>query len=130
MKIEHIALNVGNATEQVKWYVEHLGMQIVRQQNDRNQTHFIADDSGQMMIELYTNPDVPLPAYATMEPRELHIAFSVTDMVSERNRLIAAGATAAGDIEETVAGDFLAMLRDPWGVTLQLAQRKNPMIPL
>jgi uncharacterized glyoxalase superfamily protein PhnB len=58
----------------------------------------------------------------------LHLAFISEDMQADRNRLLAAGATAVGDIAVTPAGDHLAMVRDPWGFCIQLAQRAEPMI--
>jgi uncharacterized glyoxalase superfamily protein PhnB len=59
----------------------------------------------------------------------LHLAFaSDDDMQAQRARLLAAGATPAGDISTTPAGDQLAMLRDPWGFAIQLAKRRQPML--
>lgn len=127
MKIEHIAINVPNASDLVAWYTRHLGLKLVRQ-GSANQMHFIADDSGQSMLEVYTNPAAPFPDYAAMDPLVLHIAFVVDDIEAERERLLAAGATAVGDIAETPDGDRLAMQRDPWGIAIQLVQRAKPMI--
>ena len=41
---------------------------------------------------------------------------------------LAAGATIVADVHELPPGDTFAMLRDPWGVPLQLVKRKTPMI--
>jgi glyoxylase I family protein len=49
-------------------------------------------------------------------------------MEGERERLIQAGATPDGEINNTPSGDKLCFLRDPWNVTVQLVQRKTPMI--
>ena len=49
-------------------------------------------------------------------------------MDAERQRLVAAGASLDGDIDERANGDRLAFLRDPWGYTIQLVQRKQTMI--
>jgi predicted enzyme related to lactoylglutathione lyase len=57
----------------------------------------------------------------------LHIAFAVTDMPAERQRLLAAGCSIVEDTVTTPAGDRLTMLRDPWGFALQLCQRARPM---
>ena len=126
MRIEHMALNVANATEQAQWYVEHLGMTIVRHA-ENNQTHFIADETGQVLLELYTNPTAPVPDYAAMNPFVLHIAFAVDDIEAEHKRLLAAGASVEDEIRTTAASDKLVFMRDPWGVCLQLAQRSEPM---
>ena len=47
---------------------------------------------------------------------------------NSRDRLIAVGATPVGEITENAAGDRFAMLRDPWGLALQLAQRARPLV--
>jgi hypothetical protein len=59
----------------------------------------------------------------------LHVAFGVSDLKSERQRLLLAGATAVGDVTVTPAGDELAMLRDPWGLAVQLVKRAKPLHP-
>lgn len=127
MRIEHIALNVPHATEHAQWYMQHLGLKIVRQMNDATQMHFLTDDNGQVMIELYTKPGVPVPDYAALDASVLHVAFSVDDLPGERDRLLAAGATSDGGIDKTPNGDNLAFLRDPWGLTIQLVKRKQAL---
>lgn len=128
MRIEHIAFNVADASAQVKWYVEHLGVEIIRQINDTTHIHFVVDKSQRVILEFYTNPAEPVPDYAAMHPTTLHIAFSVDDIVAERERLIAGGASTEGSIVQTPAGDQLAFLRDPWGMCIQLAQRQQPLL--
>ena len=128
MKIEHFAINVERPNEMVQWYLEHLGMKIVRAMNDANGTHFIVDDAGKVVVEVYNNPLSPMPDYRGMHPLMFHIAFVVDDMQAARERLFAAGATPEGDINNTPAGDQLCFLRDPWGVPLQLARRAKPMM--
>jgi catechol 2,3-dioxygenase-like lactoylglutathione lyase family enzyme len=128
MKIEHVAINVEKPTAMVNWYVEHLGMKVVRANNDSNQTHFIVDDAGVVIVEVYNNPASPMPDYRGMNPLMFHIAFSVSAMQPEIDRLVAAGATQEIEINTTPAGDQLVFLRDPWGVPLQLAQRAKPLL--
>jgi catechol 2,3-dioxygenase-like lactoylglutathione lyase family enzyme len=128
MKIEHVALNVSEPTQAAKWYTENLGMTIVKGLDKSPFTHFLADSSGQVMVEFYNNPLAPVPDYYSIHPLTLHIAFLVDNMEATRARLMAAGARAEGDISSYDNGDQLAMLRDPWGVTIQLAKRGRPMI--
>lgn len=55
MKIEHVALNVPEASKMAKWYVENLGLKIVRDVGDTNQTTqttFIGDDDDETVIEV------------------------------------------------------------------------------
>ncbi len=128
MKIEHIALNVKEPVKMAWWYVSQLNMQVVKAVKEAPYIHFLADETGQSMIEIYNNPIAPIPDYPAMKSLELHIAFAVNDIEATRTRLIAAGATAEGDINQLPNGDQLTMLRDPWGVPLQLAKRAKPMV--
>jgi hypothetical protein len=55
----------------------------------------------------------------------MHLAFAVADAQAERTRLLLAGATLG--VEEPLPdGSLLIMLRDPWGVPVQLCQRTSP----
>jgi uncharacterized glyoxalase superfamily protein PhnB len=80
------------------------------------------------MVEFYNNPKVTAPDYSTMDPLLVHIAFVSTDPAADRDRLLAEGATIAEDFTTTPAGDNLVMLRDPWGLAIQLVQRAQPML--
>jgi len=57
------------------------------------------------------------------------VAFMVEDVDATVGRLIAAGATPAGEVEVTPGGDKIAMLRDPWGLAIQFVNRADPMLP-
>ena len=111
-----------------EWYVAHLGMTIKRAHKDRPWVRFIADDGGAVMLEFYNNPKLPVPDYRKQDALAVHIAFKVQDLYGERDRLVKAGATQDGDVMKTVEGDELIMLRDPWGVPIQLATRVQQMI--
>ena len=129
MQIEHLALNVAHPVAMAQWYVEHLGMTIVRDGPPPVSVRFLADSGGRVMLEVYRNPPDAVPDYAAIDPLLLHIAFVADDVDTARDRLIAAGAIPVGDIEVTPAGDRLVMLRDPWGLAIQLAKRVDPMVP-
>jgi glyoxylase I family protein len=128
VKIEHTAYQVEDPVALAKWYVAHLGMTIKRAQTASPFGHFLADDGDAVMLEFYANPKVAQPAYRQMDPLMLHLAFRADDVAATRARLIAAGATPVGDIQQNDDGDTLAMLRDPWGLAVQLVRRKTPMI--
>ena len=128
MKVEHVAYNVPDALSMGRWYVEHLGMTVIRRTVDEPWAHFLADDSGTFMFEIYTNKDVPIPDYNKIPPPNLHFAFSSDDPDADCLRLKLAGATPVGEVETMPNGDVMAMLRDPWGVPLQLVKRAEPMI--
>ena len=125
MKFEHFALNVPAPREMAAWYVAHLGLKILRHCTTGSLAHFLADDSDRVFFELYHNPAAPVPDYAAQPPLVFHFAFASADAKAARAALVAAGATLL--TEETLAdGSVLVMLRDPWGVALQLCQRAVP----
>ena len=128
MKIEHVALQVDDPVAFAGWYVRHLGMVVKRAQTAAPFGQFLADDAGAVMIEVYKNAALAVPDYGTMNPLQLHLAFYAGDVAQERARLLAAGATPEGDVQVNDVGDHVAMLRDPWGIPVQLVHRTDPMI--
>ncbi len=128
MRIEHVALQVDRPGDVADWYVQHLGFTIRRSADTPVPVRFLADGSGQVMLEVYRNPSVSVPAYETMDPLLLHLAFVCADIPAERARLIQAGCRPVGEIDELPNGDAVAMLRDPWGLAIQLARRAEPMV--
>jgi len=125
MIFEHFALNVPDTRAAVAWYGQHLGCTVARARAEAPYTTFLADDTGRVFVELYTNPADPIPDYARQHPLRVHFAFAVKDARGERARLVQAGATLI--VEEPLPdGTLLIMLRDPWGVPVQLCQRAKP----
>ena len=124
MKQEHIGINVKDPKAMADWYCEHLSMTIAK---DAGQALFIADRSGHGVLEIYNNPAVEVPDYAGMDPLLLHIAFVSEDVDADEAKLIKAGATK---YKETIRenGDVIAILRDPWGLAIQLAKRAEPFM--
>jgi catechol 2,3-dioxygenase-like lactoylglutathione lyase family enzyme len=128
VRLEHIGLNVADPVKAAQWYVDHLGMKILREGPAPINARFLADAGGNMMFEFYHNPPDAVPDYPSMDPLSLHIAFLVDDVDAIHGKLIAAGATAVGDVTVTGAGDRIAMLRDPWGLPIQFIRRADPML--
>ncbi len=88
---------------------------------------FMADDSGRVMLEIYKNPADQVPDYKNMDPLIVHIAYVSEDPTKDRERLEEAGATVVSD-EHLEDGSHLVMMRDPWGVCIQLCKRGTPML--
>ncbi len=125
MKFEHFALNVPDVRAQARWYVDHLGFTILRQRTEGPLTHFLGDETGRVVVELYTNPTAAVPDYAAAHPLCFHFAVISADARADRARLEKAGATLF--LEEPIPdGSLLIMMRDPWGVPVQLCQRSKP----
>ena len=127
MRFEHIAINVADARKVIAWYVKNLDLRVLRQMHEPPYTTFLADKDNNMMFEFYEQP-VGVGDYAALHPVALHIAFLVDDIDAWRKRWIDAGGTAEGEVATTPAGDKLDFVRDPWGLTLQLVMRKEPML--
>jgi glyoxylase I family protein len=127
MKMEHIALNVSDPVGMAAWYVKYLGFEIVRSVTGPPYTHFLREASGTMMIEIYCNPKDQVPAYSQMDPLLLHVAFVSADPDKDKSALLAAGASFVED-HDLPDGSRLVMLRDPWGLPVQLCRRGKPML--
>ncbi len=125
---EHVALNVPDSRAKAKWFVEHLGMVVVRDGKAPSYGMFVADAGRNMMMELYQDAEYPAIDFTTVNYNSTHLAFMVGDIESAKAQLTAAGATVAEDILKTPGGDFVLMLRDPWGMPLQLVKRVASMV--
>lgn len=125
MKFEHFALNVPDPRASAAWYVQHLGFEVLRANPTGALAHFLGDETGRICFEVYHNTAAPVPDYAAMDPLTFHLAVFSTEAKALRARLVAAGATLLS--EETLPdGSVIGMLRDPWGVPLQVCQRAKP----
>lgn len=128
MNIEHAAYTMTDPVEAARWYAEHLGFRIVRAMTEQPFTHFLADCSGNVLIEIYNNPKAPAPDYRSQDALIAHLAFKCDTPEKTRDRLLIAGATLDADVVVTPTGDTLIMLRDPWGFPIQLCRRAQPMV--
>jgi catechol 2,3-dioxygenase-like lactoylglutathione lyase family enzyme len=129
LRIEHVALNVSDPRAMAEWYVAHLGMRVVRQVDGPPHTRFLADAAGRTVVEVYANAGARVPDYGAMDPLELHLAFDSSAPDADRDALVAAGATAVSE-DRLPDGSRLLMLRDPWGLPLQLCARATPLVAI
>jgi glyoxylase I family protein len=127
LRLEHVAFNVADPAAVAAWYVANLGMRVVRKTDVSPYMHFLADATDSMTLELYANPVAPVPDYAAKHPIELHVAFAAPDPLGAKDELVAAGATFV-DEATLPDGGMLVMLRDPWGLALQLCKRSTPLL--
>ena len=128
MKIEHFALQVSEPRAMAEWYVEQLGFRVARSSGEPSHARFLMEGAGAVMLEIYRNPQAPVPDYSSVHPLLLHLAFISENPGTDRDRLVKAGATIVEDVNTNAAGDELVMLRDPWGIALQLVRRATPML--
>lgn len=127
MKIEHFAFNVSDPISIAAWYCQHLHFTVKHKFELAPHTHFLADETGQVMIEIYNNPSDKVPDYHTMDPLIVHLAFVSNDPDTDAAKLVEAGAKIVNEVK-LKDGSHLKMLKDPWGFSIQLCQRGVPMI--
>lgn len=125
MLFEHIAINVPDSKAMANWYVEHCNLKIVIQIDEFPYTRFLGDEKGHTCLEIYQNTDAEIPDYKNQHHLIYHNAFAVEDQEATQDRLLKAGASFVEDIN-LPNGTRLVMLRDPWGIPLQLVKRKDP----
>ena len=127
MRIEHFAFNVKDPIAIADWYCEHLGFSVKHKFDRAPHTHFLADETDRVMIEIYCNPADQVPDYANMDPLIVHLAFVSVDPEADAARLVSAGARVVDDVK-LKDGSHLKMLKDPWGFSIQLCKRGTPMV--
>lgn len=127
MKFEHFALNVPDAPAMSVWYEKNLGLKPVKKMKESPFMTFLEDDSGTVMLEIYTNPNGETIDFKAFHPLAVHLAFVSEDPAKDKNRLIEVGATLTSDdiLED---GSHIVMLKDPWGIAIQFCKRAVPMI--
>ena len=127
MKIEHLALMVAEPKKMAAWYGENLGLKVLRSFEGKAEPHFLVDDAECVVLEIYNNHDFEVPDYRKMPPAVMHVAFLSEDCSVDFSRLLDAGATVVDEPATTELGDQFAMLRDPWGLAVQLVTRAKPL---
>jgi glyoxylase I family protein len=122
MVFEHFALNVNNVSAVVKWYVLHMELKVVSQQKELPFMTFLADSSDRVILELYQRSDEMMTNFVTQHPLTFHLAFVSENAQFDRERLEVERASFIEEVRKE-DGSHLIMLRDPWGMPLQLCQR-------
>ena len=128
VRVEHVAFNVEDPLSMARWYVEHLGFEVKRRVMEAPWAHFLVDSSGSTMIEIYGNKEAEALDFPNLSPAAVHLAFVSEDIESDVQKLVAEGGTCESGVLPLPGGDSMAFVRDPWGFTLQLVKRAQPMI--
>src|SRR5204862_7764740 len=93
MKFEHFAVNVPDSRAHARWLVTHLGFTVARSFDVPPYMHFLADETGRVIVELYSNSAATVPDYKSQHPLVLHLALVSTDTAADRTRPEKAGCT-------------------------------------
>lgn len=121
---EHFAINVEKPKQMAKWYVKNLNMEICRSMDESPYTQFLADYTGRLVMEIYANANAEIPDYQKEHPLKFHMAFASDNAEQTKNKLLEQGATVFEELKPN-EGTHLVMLRDPFGVPLQICQRSD-----
>jgi uncharacterized glyoxalase superfamily protein PhnB len=121
---EHLALNVRDQKAVEEWYVANMGFTVLG--SNSAGASFLADSSGRTFFELYSRTDVPYFDAAATHSLTIHVAYECEDVEATTQKLLQAGAREDIPFAVSPEGDKLVMLRDPFGITIQLINRANP----
>lgn len=122
MVFEHFAVNVTDIKNVVEWYTNNLGLTIASQQKEPPYMSFLADSTGRVVIEFYHRPDAVITDFTTAHPLTFHVAFVSENAQKDRERLEKERAVFVEELKKE-DGTHIVMLRDPFGMPLQLCQR-------
>lgn len=122
MIFEHFAINVANVAEVAAWYTQNLNVQVARAQKEPPFMTFLADSGGRVFVELYQRPDEAMTDFNQQHFLTFHLAMVSQNAEVDKERLIKVGASFVEEVFKE-DGSHLVMLRDPWGMPLQLCQR-------
>ncbi|TKD66495.1 VOC family protein [Flavobacterium sp. ASW18X] len=125
MTFEHFALNVAHLQDMVDWYQEHIGLKVVKQLNRPPFMTFLADSADRIVLELYHRPEHKMTDFKKEHHITFHIAFISVNAQQDKERLQKVGCSFIEEAKKD-DGTHLVMLRDPWGLPLQLCQRATP----
>jgi len=125
MVFEHFAVNVANIEEVVQWYTKNLSLTIASEQKEPPFMNFLADSSGRVIIEFYHRPDAVITDFTQQHPLTFHVAFVSENAQMDRERLEKVQAVFVEEVKKA-DGTHIIMLRDPFGMPLQLCQRAVP----
>lgn len=128
MKIEHIGICVAAPISMGEWYRDNLGFKVIRYAgNDVDGVSFVVDSEGKTVLELGKLPEGPPLDARSLLPLQLHIAVECENPSAEAERLTSAGAELVGESPRNSYEGEKVLIRDPWGYTIQLVNRKSKL---
>ncbi|MFC4221347.1 VOC family protein [Flagellimonas marina] len=125
MIFEHFAVNVENLGLVVDWYMTHMGLNPRVSDWKPPFVTFLEDSTGRVVLEFYQRTDAPVTDFSKENSLSFHVAFVSENAENDKKRLVESGATFELEVQ-LEDGSHIVMLRDPWGMPLQLCQRANP----
>jgi catechol 2,3-dioxygenase-like lactoylglutathione lyase family enzyme len=124
LAFEHLRLNVADKDTIARWYVDHMGMDIVPSSN--KEVVYVADKDRNFMIE-FSSVRGKRMTYSDVHLDAFHAAFEGHKAIEEiGEKLLKNGAILEGKISKNANGDYVGNFRDPNGFTIQLIHRVSP----
>lgn len=122
--IEHIGFVINNPCAAADWYQSNLSYTILRKAGD-NSVAFIKEPRTGLIFEFIGSRDIRPIDKDLSHPLQAHIAIKSDDIDKDRQRLMDAGASFVMDCRTHDPDAKVCVLKDPFGLYLQLAQRKD-----
>lgn len=124
MKVEHLGFFVKDALAQAEWYREQLGFKILIEKSEAaGDAAFIQSEDG-LILELLSGGERASLADSQASAMQFHLAIKVSEIEKLKDKLVAAGAEFVMKNEVPAPAKVL-IVKDPWGNSLQLAEREN-----
>lgn len=131
-KLEHIGITAERPVALGKWYRDNLGFEILFSSDEERDSDesvaFIRDASGACVIEIFKLRNIAPVHKMLNNDIQLHFAFESDDPIQDAEYLESKGAKFIEKCKNSLPGDILVILKDPWGNTIQLAKRKIPFL--
>ena len=122
--LEHMGFVVVNPGGAAGWYREHLGFKVLRTAPDGTVAFIQCPETG-LILELIGEGGLKAGAKDLTHPLQVHLAVRTDSFETDRDRLISAGAEFAMHCETDDPEAKVCVLKDPFGLYLQLAQRRE-----
>lgn len=126
--VHHIAIICSDYERSKKFYIEVLGLEIIREvyRKDRNSNKLDLSLNGQYIIELFSFPN---PPERPTEPEACglrHLAFEVNDLEAEIERINSHSYTTEPIRTDEFTGKRFTFFKDPDGLPIELYEEGHP----
>jgi len=112
-----------------KWYEENLGFKIIHTHgNDKDGVNFLYDEKSGFLLELFRSPDAGILEFSYMRPITFHLAIDCKDPLALAKQLESHGAKIIEGSHNIDHDSEKILIKDPWGMTLQLINRNKKLI--
>lgn len=128
MGVEHIGLSVPAPRSMAEWYCRHLGFRHIRGGgSDSEGVAFIVDDAGETVLEIFKLHDVDALPLRDLAPIQLHVAIDCKTPYDTAMALVQYGAEFVGEAPRNAYPGEKYLIRDPWGLVIQLLDRETKL---